>query len=127
MPTAALDPSEDGDLNRFNYGNDENGEKCPFASRIRRANPRADFQVGPLTTLSAGECRSMTPGAAGIFMAYNASIAEHSRPSSADQRYSNSRALRQARTINTGVAPRAALSRRWSVSFASWKRTRSSA
>lgn len=30
--------------NEFDYSKDETGERCPFASHVRRANPRGEFQ-----------------------------------------------------------------------------------
>ena len=42
------DPGGDKDDNSFNYKNqDEDGEKCPFGSHIRRMNPRDQFEESP--------------------------------------------------------------------------------
>ena len=42
------DPGGDNDDNTFSYKNqDEDGEKCPFGSHIRRMNPRDQFEESP--------------------------------------------------------------------------------
>lgn len=45
MPLAELDPVAPGqpglDLNRFDYGKDAAGARCPFHAHIRKANPRS--------------------------------------------------------------------------------------
>jgi Dyp-type peroxidase family len=43
------DPGGNSDDNSFSYKNqDEDGEKCPFGSHIRRMNPRDQFEESPL-------------------------------------------------------------------------------
>jgi Dyp-type peroxidase family len=67
--------------NDFNFRNDKAGAQCPFASHVRRANPRAEMAgLRPPRILRRG----MSYGPPGsdprergvLFMAYNASIAE---------------------------------------------------
>ena len=70
--------------NEFNYTSDEDGEKCPFSSHIRRANPRGNFQgrKDPMILrrgMSYGRRYSEAPDDYDrglIFMAYNSSLAE---------------------------------------------------
>lgn len=52
VPTATaiqgIDPGTKGDNNRFTYGQDPAGTRCPFGAHIRRANPRnGDFPNQP--------------------------------------------------------------------------------
>jgi len=72
--------------NDFDYRHDSDGAQCPFASHVRRANPRAAMEGGlaPPRIVRRGMAYGPPPGAqsnpeAGrgvLFMAYNASIAE---------------------------------------------------
>jgi Dyp-type peroxidase family len=75
--------SEDGVHNDFDYKEDVNGSRCPFASHVRRANPRGDFQKRPdPRILRRGMSFDNSVGKDGkrerglMFMAYGASIAE---------------------------------------------------
>jgi Dyp-type peroxidase family len=73
----------DGSLNDFDYAQDTKGEACPFASHVRRANPRDTFLDRPAPRILR---RGMSfdqrdeetgEGARGLmFMAYGASLAE---------------------------------------------------
>lgn len=69
--------------NDFDYVNDDKGTQCPFASHIRRSNPRVEFQDRkPPRILRRGmsyghSIKTHPDENRGIvFMAYNASIAE---------------------------------------------------
>jgi hypothetical protein len=69
--------------NDFDYRSDPKGEQCPFASHIRRTNPRDSFQGRPAPRISRrgmsyGPRFEVDPTAPRgvMFMAYNASIAE---------------------------------------------------
>ena len=47
--------ASDGPSNRFTYGGDPSGVRCPFGAHIRRSNPRnADLPGGPGSLLSRG-------------------------------------------------------------------------
>lgn len=78
-----LIPTSDGSLNNFHYDGDREGARCPFASHIRRTNPRSAF-VGRRTARMVRrgmsfDHRNGAGGAGGrglVFMGYNASIAE---------------------------------------------------
>ncbi len=70
--------------NDFDFRNDADGAQCPFASHVRRANPRTATPGGPVPRLLR---RGMSYGPPGsdergdddrgiLFVAYNASIAE---------------------------------------------------
>lgn len=94
-PTAALErlmgrrqdglppvPHGAGGLNDFDYASDPNGRACPFASHIRRANPRDGRPYTPRLLrrgMSYGprdDGREPAEGRGIVFMAYCASIAE---------------------------------------------------
>jgi Dyp-type peroxidase family len=74
--------------NSFNYTGDKEGVACPFASHIRRTNPRTSFQGRPSprilrrgmsygTRFDSNDAEASAKVERGImFMAYNASIAE---------------------------------------------------
>ena len=75
--------------NDFDYRHDSDGAQCPFASHVRRANPRAPMEGGfaPPRIVRRGMAYGAPPGQPGaraneeaergvLFMAYNASIAE---------------------------------------------------
>lgn len=70
-------------INDFDYHDDREGLQCPFASHVRRANPRSELpgarpprivrrgmSYGPETEEASDQARGV------VFMAYNASIAE---------------------------------------------------
>lgn len=72
-----------GGANDFNYGSDGSGSRCPFQAHIRRANPRADTDGGPVPRIIR---RGMSYGPPSniesaeergiLFMAHCASLAE---------------------------------------------------
>lgn len=72
--------SRDDTLNNFDYDKDSTGEQCPFASHIRRANPRNLVQDCPAPRLVRRGMSfddSESGGGKGlVFIAYNASLAE---------------------------------------------------
>lgn len=82
-----LVPTSTADRNDFSYATDAYGDACPFASHVRRTNPREPFQTDaePLHRPAPRLVRrGMSFGKRGdpntkrglIFMAYGASIAE---------------------------------------------------
>ncbi len=77
--TPPIDPG-DGSLNNFDYATDAEGTKCPFASHIRRVNPREPFQGRNAPRLMrrgmSFDQRDDGGGRGMMFMAYNASLAE---------------------------------------------------
>ncbi len=84
-PLGPVDPAqpEDPSQNDFDFSKDADGVHCPFASHVRRTNPREPFQNRPTPRIlrrgmSYGPLYDENPEAdRGImFMAYNASIAE---------------------------------------------------
>lgn len=75
-------------INDFDYRSDTDGAQCPFASHVRRANPRAappkmrpprivrrGMGYGPSTASGKDKPADDVPSGV-LFMAYNASIAE---------------------------------------------------
>ncbi len=80
--TSLIQPAGSNE-NDFTYKNDETGAQCPFASHIRRSNPRANVLGRPTPRIvrrgmSFGKPRAADPSATRglMFMCYNASIAE---------------------------------------------------
>ncbi len=75
-----LIPAADGSLNNFDYSRDQKGDLCPFASHVRRTNPRNTFQGRPSPRiLRRGMLFGSQVGSEPVglmFMAYNSSIAE---------------------------------------------------
>jgi Dyp-type peroxidase family len=77
-----LIPSSDQSRNNFDYQGDANGAQCPFASHVRRTNPRDQFQGRKAPRIlrrgmlfGGDDAQSDAPKGL-MFMAYNASIAE---------------------------------------------------
>jgi hypothetical protein len=75
-----LVPATDGSLNNFDYETDVTGDQCPFASHVRRTNPRDSFQGRNAPRIVRrgmlfGDGNGSGPKGL-MFMAYNASIAE---------------------------------------------------
>lgn len=76
-----LVPTQNGSLNDFDFTSDQKGQQCPFASHVRRTNPRDSFQgrKSPRILRRGMLFDNMTAGKPSkglMFMAYNASIAE---------------------------------------------------
>lgn len=75
-----VSPRGDG-FNDFDYRNDGDAAQCPFASHVRRSNPRGATNIGrPPRIMRRGMSYGDADGGNGergvLFMAYNASIAE---------------------------------------------------
>lgn len=76
-----LIPTTAGSLNNFDYSGDQQGNSCPFASHVRRTNPRDSFQGRPAPRIMRrgmlfGDMTATEAPRGLMFMAYNASIAE---------------------------------------------------
>lgn len=68
--------------NDFDYSGDPQGNRCPFASHVRRSNPREKFLYLPAPRIMRRGMSFGAPGEDGkgrhgvVFMSYSASIAE---------------------------------------------------